>query len=86
MLTEGAVTEAQLLEKLGEWSNPTELAKELNQVQGAKSWKSGYFETGEDAQQGRMGAVLQAPGGRRHMVSIEPLEAENSGLRIRCPA
>ena len=79
MLTEGAVTEAKLLGKLGEWSNPGELANELNQLQGAGTWKGGYFATGEDAlliaQKGRMGAVVQAPGGAGHMVTIEPLQA-----------
>lgn len=72
VLTAGARTETQLLDALGEWSNPQALAAELG-----GPWRGGGFGSGADAlaaaNRGPMGAVLQAPGGSAHMVVTSPL-------------
>ncbi|WP_316228456.1 RHS repeat-associated core domain-containing protein [Bradyrhizobium sp. SZCCHNR1039] len=77
VLTNGAVSEEQLLSKLGEWSNPVALARELNRLDPSAAWKAGYFVDGADAlavaKSGRVGLVLQAPGTAAHMVTVEPL-------------
>ena len=76
ILTDGAMSEAQFLGELGEWSNPGALADALNAQAGSGVWESGYFATGADAlsvaEQGEMAATLQAPGLPAHMVVIEP--------------
>lgn len=75
--TGGAVTERQLLKRLGEWSNPERLAEELNRIQGTDTWIGGYFRTEEHAlstaKSGPMGAILQVPYAKGHSVMIEPL-------------
>jgi hypothetical protein len=77
VMTNGAVTERQLLERLGEWSNPEALARELNRLSPESRFTGGYFATAEDAltiaERGRFGAVLQARGAPGHMVTIEPI-------------
>jgi hypothetical protein len=83
MLTDGEITQQNFLEKLGDWSNAESLAKELNEQLGTDEWKGHFFDTvgtsefSEDAivaaSRGPMGAVLQAPFGKGHMVMIEPL-------------
>lgn len=79
ILSEGAMSEAEFLAQLGEWSNPGELAEVLNSVEGAGTWQGGYFANAESAvaaaEQGQVGAVLQAPGLPGHMVVINPGEA-----------
>lgn len=88
MLSGGALSEAELLGTIGEWSNPAALADALNAAGGATTWEGGYFETAADAlaaaEQGQMGAVLQAPFLPAHMVVIEPLEA--GGFLVQDPA
>lgn len=75
-LTGGALSEAQLLDQLGEWSNPESLALQLNSYVGSEKWVSKYFYSGSDAltiaNQGQFGAVLKAYGFDAHMVSISP--------------
>lgn len=87
MLTDGAIAETRLLDELGEWSNPVALRNELNKVSGATTWKGGFFASEEDAvkvaRQGPMGAVLQAPGGKGHMVKLSPLG--NGRYRVQDP-
>lgn len=82
VLTRGAVSEQQLLSRIGEWSNPQALAKELNRLNPSAGWKGGYFADEADAlavaNSGRSGIVLQAPGVPAHMVTAEPL-AGSSG-------
>lgn len=79
ILSEGAMSEAEFLSQLGEWSNPGELAEALNSLEGAGTWQGGYFANAESAvaaaEQGEIGAVLQAPGLPGHMVVISPGEA-----------
>ena len=76
ILTDGAMSEAGFLGELGEWSNPGALADALNGLGRFGTWESGYFGTGAEAlavaEEGEMGAVLQAPGLASHMVVIEP--------------
>lgn len=77
VMTNGAVTERQLLDRLGEWSNPEALAGELNRAIPNSRFVGGYFATAADAlaiaARGRFGAVLQARGAPGHMVTIEPI-------------
>jgi len=51
----------------------------MNSLEGAGRWQGGSFANAESAvaaaQQGEMGAVLQAPGLPGHMVVISPGEA-----------
>jgi hypothetical protein len=67
----GGASEAQILGRLGEWSTPGALASELG-----PGWRSAFVD-GADAltlaNRGPIGAVLQAPGGARHMVVTSPL-------------
>lgn len=85
VMTNGAVSERQLLERLGEWSNPEALARELNRLLPESRFTGGYFATAEDAlaiaQSGRFGAVLQARGAPGHMVTIEPI-GKNGSFRV----
>ena len=64
------MTQTQLLTKIGEWSNPQELAGALG-----PGWK-GDWVTSRGAvafsSQGTVGAVLQAPFSVGHMVVISP--------------
>jgi hypothetical protein len=66
------VSEAELLDTLGEWSNPQALRDAL-----PGTWRGGFFSSGTDAiaaaERGPMGAVLQASGGTGHMVVTSPL-------------
>ena len=84
MLTEGRVTEKQLLTELGEWSNPESLAKELNKKTAPSEWTGGGFPTEEDAlraaQRGPFGAELRVGPKLGHMVYIEPLESGGFGV------
>jgi hypothetical protein len=79
MLTGGAVSEAEFLAELGEWSNPGALADMLNAEAGSAAWQGGYYGSAADAvavaQEGQTAATLQAPGLPGHMVVIEPGEA-----------
>lgn len=67
-------SQAQLLNKLGEWTNTEALADALGQ-------QGGGFASGEAAvaraEQGTMIARLQAPGGAGHFVVISPGEGGN---------
>lgn len=64
--------QAELLDALGEWSNPHALARELGD-----DWVGGFFGSAEDAvavaRQGPMGATLQAGTGPGHMVVTTPI-------------
>ena len=80
IMTGGAMSEAEFLAQLGEWSNPGALADALNAREASSAtWEGGYFASAEDAiwaaRQGRMAAVLQAPSLPAHMVVVEPREA-----------
>src|SRR5262249_57257003 len=79
MLSGGAMSQAEFLAQLGEWSNPGALAEALNALEGVTTWEGGYFASAADAvvaaQEGQMGAVLQAPFLPAHMVVLEPGEA-----------
>ena len=79
MLSGGAMSQAEFLAQLGEWSNPGALAEALNALEGVTTWEGGYFASAADAvvaaQAGQMGAVLQAPFLPAHMVVLEPGEA-----------
>ncbi|WP_127526468.1 hypothetical protein [Budvicia aquatica] len=85
VLTNGSVSEAQLLKMLGECSNPEALAKALTKTTNVK-WVGGYFETSEQAlqvaQRGRFGAVLQAPRSPAHMVTIEPIPNSTGTFKV----
>ena len=60
----------------------------LNALDGAGTWAGGYFRAAADAvaaaQDGRMAAVLQAPGQAAHMVVIEA--TESGDFLVRDPA
>jgi hypothetical protein len=89
MLSGGAMTEAEFLAQLGEWSNPGALARALNALEGSAVWEGGYFASGADALvvagEGEIGAVLQAPFLPSHMVAIKPA-AEAGWFLVRDPA
>jgi hypothetical protein len=65
-------SQAELLGKLGDWSNPQALARELGE-----GWTGGFFGSADDAiaaaSRGPMGATLQAGTGPGHMVVTSPL-------------
>lgn len=76
-ITNGAVTESQMVSQIGEWSNAESLAGALNQgnVNGG-GWIGGMVSEGNTlrlASNGIIGAELQAPGVAAHMVAIEPV-------------
>jgi YD repeat-containing protein len=79
VLTNGALTEQQLVAQIGEWSNPQALAGALNQAEPGANipWKGFYLGSEEDAlavaNSGPAGAVLQAPLTPSHMVTIAPV-------------
>jgi hypothetical protein len=85
-LTGGALTEAQLLEQIGEWSNSQLLAKALNQAVPGAGWQGGYFASGEDAlkvaSQGTMGAEIKAFGYPGHMVTLVPLDTNSGTFKV----
>jgi hypothetical protein len=88
VLTNGAVTEKQIVAKIGEWADPTKLPSVLNELApGATPWRGGYFVSAEDAlaiaSRGPMGAVLQAPGSAAHMVTISPISGSNGLFRVQ---
>lgn len=73
MLVDGQYSEAELLGQLGEWSDPTSLAAELNRRAGSKVWTGGYVADGRPlVQRGKVVAVLHA-GPAGHAVVIEPM-------------
>jgi RHS repeat-associated protein len=79
ILTDGAVSEAQLLGRLGEWADPMRLAKTLNSMEGAGTWQATYFASGEEAvsiaQNGKMAATLLRYGMKiGHTVVLGPGE------------
>lgn len=65
-------SQAELLGKPGDWSNPQALARELGE-----GWTGGFFGSADDAlaaaSRGPMGATLQAGTGPGHMVVTSPL-------------
>ncbi|MBB2923756.1 RHS repeat domain-containing protein [Cellulomonas cellasea] len=75
-------SQTELLAKLGDWSNPQALARELGD-----GWIGGFFGSGEDAvaaaSRGPMGATLQAGMGPGHMVMTSPLG--NGRFLVRDP-
>jgi len=76
-ITNGAVTEAQMVKRIGEWSNAESLAKALNasNVNGG-GWIGGMVSEANTlklASNGIIGAELQAPGLAAHMVTIKPI-------------
>jgi hypothetical protein len=76
-LSNGAITEAQMVAQIGEWSNAEALAHALNlrKVNGG-GWIGGMVSeehTVALANSGRIGAELQVPRQAAHMVSIEPI-------------
>lgn len=74
-MTGGALTEAQLLDSLGDWSNIDALADQLN-ANNVGNWTSGFFGSGGDAltiaNRGPFAADLRAPGTPGHVVMISP--------------
>ncbi|MEV6596496.1 hypothetical protein AB0M36_06450 [Actinoplanes sp. NPDC051346] len=87
MLTDGRVTQAELLSELGDWSNLSALRDELNKHDGEGTWTGHYFQDGGEAlrqaSEGPMAAQVQAPFGRAHMVILEP--GENGSFTVRDP-
>ncbi|KWV34640.1 hypothetical protein AWV63_00250 [Micromonospora rifamycinica] len=87
MLTDGRITQSELLTKLGDWSNLTALRNELNNRDGDGTWTGHYFVDGSDAvrraAEGPMAAQVQAPRGPAHMVLLEP--GENGSFTVRDP-
>jgi hypothetical protein len=88
VLTNGAVTEAQVLARIGEWADPLKLPGILNELApGTRPWIGSYFDSAEDAlkvaNQGSMGAVLQAPGIGAHMVTISPIQESRGTFRVQ---
>ena len=84
MLTNGAVSESDLLGQLGEWSDPQRLAEELNS-RGLGSWEGGNSTTddlSEFLSRGPGGIELKAYGTEAHMVVAEMTD---SGVLIRDP-
>jgi filamentous hemagglutinin len=77
ILTNGQILESQLVKQLGEWPDPMQLVRVLNDAQPGVTWKGTYFASGADAltiaTRGEFGAVLQAPGSPAHMVTISPV-------------
>ena len=88
MLTQGRVTEEELLSQLGEWSNPESLAKALNKRLGGSKWEGGYFAHADDAvrvaQRGPLGARVPYSG-NGHMVLIEPIGGGKFKVRDPLP-
>ncbi len=88
-LTNGAVSEADLLAKLGQNSDVGPLLKELNANPNTGTYTGRYFldpsgqEAVDVAKLGPMAAKLQAPGGIGHMVLIEP--ADNGTFLVHDP-
>ncbi len=84
ILTDGEVTEQQLVQQLGQPADPLALPQALNQLGNSGQWTGSYFESGEQAlnqaNQGQLGAVLQAPGVSPHMVTISPITGSNMFL------
>jgi hypothetical protein len=88
VLTNGAVTEAQVVARIGEWADPLKLPGVLNDLApGSIPWRGGYFGSGADAvtiaNKGPMGAVLQAPGNAAHMVTISPIPGASGMFRVQ---
>lgn len=88
VLTNGAVTEAQVVARIGEWADPLKLPGVLNELApAATQWRGVYFRSGEEAlaaaSRGTMGAVLQAPGRAGHMVTISPIQGSNGLFRVQ---
>jgi hypothetical protein len=88
VLTNGAVTEAQVVARIGEWADPLKLPGILNDLApGSIPWRGGYFGSGADAvtiaNKGPMGAVLQAPGEAAHMVTISPIRGSAGMFRVQ---
>jgi hypothetical protein len=72
ILTDRRVSEADLLGNLGEWSNPTALAAELNRRAGSQVYQGGYVADGLPlVRRGKVVAILHA-GPAGHAVVIEP--------------
>ena len=85
MLSGGSVTQQELLDQIGEWSNPQSLARALGD-----GWKGGGFASAEDAlaaaDQGPMGAELRVPLESGHMVVTTPVgdgEFRIRGMAVR---
>ena len=91
MLTGGKITEAQLLAKLGEWSDPASLARELNAMTGGQAWRGAMIGNplAVAHRGGSFGAALQPPYNMGvqpgHMVFVEPLDAGTYLVRDPLP-
>lgn len=88
VLTNGTVTEAQVVARIGEWADPLKLPGVLNDLApGSTPWRGGYFGSSADAvtiaNRGPMGAVLQAPGEAAHMVTISPVPGSPGMFRVQ---
>ena len=82
MLSEGALTEGEVVGQIGEWTTPDQVAASLGE-----EWTGGFFESGADAltvaRSGTTAGLLWAPGMRAgHFVVIEATEG---GFLIRDP-
>jgi hypothetical protein len=88
VLTNGTVTESQVVARIGEWADPLKLTGVLNDLApGSTPWRGGYFGSSADAvtiaNKGPMGAVLQAPGEAAHMVTISPVPGSPGMFRVQ---
>jgi hypothetical protein len=87
MLTNGRISQSDLLDNLGEWSTPNALRDHLNNVD-TPGWHGGYFVDDDAAVQaarsGTIAVTLQSPMQRgQHMVITEPLP--DGTFRVRDP-
>ena len=76
-ITNGVVTETEIVSKIGEWSNSESLARELNNTNvNGGGWIGGMVSEADTlrlANSGVIGAELQVAGQAAHMVAISPI-------------
>jgi len=85
-ITRQAVTESEMLSRIGEWSNSESLAKALNEAQvHGGGWIGGMVSESNTlmlARRGMIGAELQVPGQAAHMVAIAPVEGAKDVFKV----
>jgi hypothetical protein len=90
MLSEGAMTEKQFIQRLGAPGTAGRLVNELNKLEGAGTWTGSFLYTPEAAvrlsqsMDSTFGAVLQAPYLESHMVVMEAI-GEDGLFLVRDP-
>ena len=90
MLTDGAVSQPDLIERIGAPASTEDLAQALNTMLDTDAWQWGYFAEPQDTLacvlRGAMAGLLWVPGARiGHMVVIEATESAGGRFRIRDP-